>query len=133
RASLRESAGARLFDQWLKPMDLVEDGDPHAVRLALPSQFMADWVRNHYAERLLLEFRTLLPTVTSVAIETPVAVPQPVVLTAVAPVAEPTRPVAPRPALDERLTFDRCVVAPTNGVAVNAAHALASHGAPGFP
>ena len=67
RSNLRESAGARLFEQWLKPMELIEDGDPDAIRLALPSAFMTNWVRNHYADRLMLEFRALLPGVRSVA------------------------------------------------------------------
>ena len=133
RLNLRESAGARLFDQWLKPMELVADPGTDTVRLALPSQFMADWVRNHYAERLLLEFRALLPEVTGVAIETRASGPQPVILTADAPVAvEPVRVAAPRPLLDERLTFDRFVVAPSNRVAVNAARALAQPGTPRF-
>ena len=70
RDNLRASAGARLFDQWLKPMELVAGNDPDTIRLALPSPFMTNWVRNHYADRLALEFRALLPAVRSVAIET---------------------------------------------------------------
>src|SRR5436305_14054189 len=52
RANLRESAGARLFDQWLKPMELIEGDEPDTVRLALPSAFATNWVRSHYADRL---------------------------------------------------------------------------------
>ena len=70
RTNLRESAGARLFEQWLKPMELVDDDEPESVRLALPSPFMTNWVRNHYADRLMLEFKALVPEVRSVAIET---------------------------------------------------------------
>ncbi|WP_425229490.1 chromosomal replication initiator protein DnaA [Sphingomonas sp.] len=135
RVSLRESAGARLFDQWLKPIELLTDSDADSVRLALPSQFMADWVRSHYADRLLLEFRAHLPQVRGVGIETRVAGAQPTVLTAEpAPVAVavPARPPAPRPQLDERLCFDRFVVAASNKVAVNAARALAEPGSPRF-
>ena len=136
RVNLRESAGARLFDQWLKPVELVADlrGDTDAIRLALPSQFMADWVRSHYADRLLLEFRTQLPHVRGVSIETCLAEAQPFVLTAEAapPVTVLARPVAARPLLDERLCFDRFVVAPSNRVAVNAARALAEPGSPRF-
>ena len=135
RASLRESAGTRLFDQWLKPIELVPGSGGDAVRLALPSQFMADWVRSHYADRLLLEFRSHLPQVRSVTIETRVAGPQPAVLTAepMAIAAAPAAgPPAPRPPLDERLCFDRFVVAASNRVAVNAARALAEPGAPRF-
>ena len=135
RTSLRESAGARLFDQWLKPVELVTSDDTDSVRLALPSQFMADWVRNHYQDRLLLEFRSLLPAVRGVSIETRVAGAQPVVLVAepvAAPVPAQVKVAAVRPALDERLCFDRFVVAPSNRVAVNAARALAEPGTPRF-
>lgn len=136
RTSLRESAGARLFDQWLKPVELVPDDCTDTVRLALPSKFMADWVRNHYAERLLLEFRQALPEVRAVLIETRVAGPTAVALTpepaSVAAAAVPIRPAAPRPALDERLTFASFVDGPSNRVALNAARALAEPGAPRF-
>ena len=141
RQSLRESAGARLFDQWLKPIVLATSEEADTVRLALPSQFMADWVRNHYADRLLLEFRQAVPGVRAVSIELRIAGPQPVVLTAepapaapnvAPPPAQPAAATAPRPALDERLCFDRFVVAPSNRVAFNAARALAEPGAPRF-
>ncbi len=139
RANLRESAGARLFDQWLKPMELAAASDGEGVRLTLPSAFMTNWVRNHYADRLLHEFRAAMPSVRSVAIETASAVAAPVVLTAeVAPVAESpavaVAKVAPaaRPSLDERLTFDRFVVDGSNRVAFNAAKAMAEAGPPRF-
>ena len=136
RASLRESAGARVFDQWLKPIALIEGDEPDAVRLALPSAFMTNWVRNHYADRIALEFRALLPHVRSVTIETRVAGPQPTVI--VAP--EPSAPVAPtpslveaeRPVLDSRFTFEGFVVDASNRVAFNAARAMAEAGAPRF-
>ena len=70
RANLRESAGARLFDQWLKPMELIEGDEPDTVRLALPSAFATNWVRSHYADRLHLEFKAVLPEVRAVVIET---------------------------------------------------------------
>ncbi len=135
RQSLRESAGARLFDQWLKPVELVPGDNPDQVRLALPSKFMADWVRSHYADRLLLEFRQALPHVRAVTVEVRVAGPRPVVLVAESPgpvPAEPARAAAIRPQLDERLQFDRFVAGPCNRVALNAARALAEPGIPRF-
>ena len=132
RTNLRESAGARLFDQWLKPVELVADDDTDSVRLALPSQFMADWVRGHYADRLLLEFRAMVPSVRSVSIETRLPGAQPIVLTAEPAVAVPVQPPLPRPQLDERLCFERFVAAPSNRVALNAARALAEPGTPRF-
>ncbi len=137
RAHLRESAGARLFDQWLKPMELIAGSDGESVRLALPSAFMTNWVRNHYADRLLQEFRAILPDVRNVSIETRSATPVPKVLSvepvsatvAAAPFAG--KPVL-RPTLDPRFTFDRFVVDQSNRVAFNAARALAEPGVPRF-
>ena len=139
RAHLRESAGARLFDQWLKPMALAPSPEQGAVRLTLPSAFMTNWVRNHYADRLLQEFRAQLPGVHSVTIETGLAAAATPVLTveslpAPAELAEPAAGVtiAARPPLDARFTFDRFVVDASNRVAFNAARALAEPGVPRF-
>ncbi len=70
RGNLRRSAGQRLFDQWLKPIVLVDSSDSDAVRLGLPSAFMTQWVKNHYSDRLLLEFKAVMPSVRSVTLET---------------------------------------------------------------
>jgi chromosomal replication initiator protein len=132
RRNLRESAGTRLFDQWLKPIELIEGDDEETVRLTLPSAFMTNWVRNHYADRLALEFRQALPAVRSVLIETraarEVAVVSAPAQPQVAAVAPEPQPAAERPALDPRFTFDRFVVDASNRVAFNAACALADGG-----
>ncbi|QNQ12000.1 chromosomal replication initiator protein DnaA [Sphingomonas alpina] len=134
RGHLRESAGVRLFDQWLKPIELIDSGEADTIRLALPSAFMTNWVRNHYADRLVAEFRALLPDIRKVSIETRAASVAPAVLTvetSSAPVVKPAAPSA-RPALDSRFTFDRFVVDSSNMVAFNAARALAEPGKPRF-
>jgi chromosomal replication initiator protein len=138
RGNLRLSAGARLFDQWLAPIALVDSDEHDHVRLTLPSAFMTNWVKSHYAERLVHEFRALLPQVRTVTIETQRATPAPEVIAAPAavaavPVAAPVavaapQPAAERPVLDPRLTFDRFVPDASNLVAVNAARALAAPG-----
>ena len=135
RAHLRESAGVRLFDQWLKPIALVPGSDGESVRLALPSAFMTNWVRNHYADRLLQEFKALLPNVRSVAIETGLVSAPAAVLTVEslpAPIVAPAAVIADRPPLDPRFTFDRFVVDASNRVAYNAALAIAEPGVPRF-
>ncbi|GAA0313843.1 chromosomal replication initiator protein DnaA [Sphingomonas oligophenolica] len=135
RSHLRESAGARLFDQWLKPIELVQGADCDTVRLALPSAFMTNWVRNHYADRLVQEFRAILPDVRSVAIETRSATAKPAVLAAeplVVAGAAASVEASARPQLDPRFTFDRFVVDQSNLVAFNAARALAEPGTPRF-
>lgn len=139
RGNLRLSAGQRLFDQWLKPIVLIEDGDAETVRLGLPSPFMTNWVKGHYAERLLMEFRALLPQVRSVSIETADArATRELAAEAVEPVAAPAAAApkaamsADRPRFDSRFTFERFVVDTSNRVAFNAAKALAEPGAPRF-
>ncbi len=144
RANLRRSAGARVFDQWLAPIALAAGDDAVDVRLTLPSAFMTNWVKSHYAERLVHEFRAVLPEVRSVVIDTAPRAATPEVLSAALPVAEapvaaveprPGQPLpvaAERPSLDPRLTFDRFVIDPSNMVAVNAARALAEPGAVRF-
>ena len=149
RTNLRESAGARLFDQWLKPMELVPGDEPDTIRLGLPSAFMTNWVRSHYADRLMLEFRAQMPGVRSVVIETRKPGPAPVLLiaepvpvaplAAVAPDAHPALASVPvsgnpadRPTLDPRFTFDRFVVDASNRVAYNAAQTLSEPGPPRF-
>ncbi len=139
RTNLRESAGARLFDQWLKPMQLDETGDDDRVRLTLPSAFMTNWVRSHYADRLYHEFRAILPHIRAVAIETAPMRDGPTVISLAAVAqAAPAAPLVPstfaessaieRPALEARYTFDRFVVDASNKVAFNAAKALAEPG-----
>ena len=141
RANLRLSAGARLFDQWLAPIALVESNDAEDVRLTLPSAFMTTWVRSHYADRLVHEFRAILPQVRSVTIETAsaaaaevltIAANDPAVVSSPAAAPQPVVPVSAaaieRPVLEPRFTFDRFVVDPSNLVAFNAARALAEPG-----
>src|SRR5512146_2372295 len=55
RSGLRRDLGARTFDGWLKPAQLGSlDPDTGTLELLMPSQFMADWVRSHFGERLTL-------------------------------------------------------------------------------
>lgn len=140
RNGLRDSAGGRLFDQWLKPLTLIETDETDIVRLALPSAFMTNWVRNNYGERLAHEFRALVPGIQQVVIETVSAAASLSSVKAVTAVADPiaTVPAAPvvasfaRPPFDSRFTFDRFVVDASNQVARNAARALAEAGTPRF-
>ncbi|KRC81752.1 chromosomal replication initiator protein DnaA [Sphingomonas sp. Root241] len=130
RGNLRRSAGQRLFDQWLKPVVLIKGSTGEAVRLGLPSAFMTQWVKNHYSERLLLEFRAVLPEVLSVTIETMADEPKQVLK--VEPVIAPVATPGERPAFDPRFSFERFVVDSTNRVAFNAAKAVAQPGMPQF-
>lgn len=142
RRNLKASAGSRLFDQWLKPMVLIDQDDTDHVRLGLPSAFMTNWVKNHYADRLFYEFRALIPSIRSVSIETVSEAPAPRTLKAepvgkAAPAAGAVDKVAPVAQaetfpFDPRFTFDRFVTAASNTVACNAARAVAEPGRPRF-
>lgn len=127
REGLKRDCGARLFDHWLKPLVLAginERGD--VVRLTVPTEFMANWVRAHYADRLTLAWRTALPGVRDVRVE---VAPNDIV-TRLYPIEEPAPAgvAVPPPStgFDPRQSFDRFVVGDENRVAFNAARALAA-------
>jgi len=129
RAGLRADVGARTFDHWLKPVELVGYCETdHAVRLSLPSDFMASWVSSHYTDRLTLAWRAMLPQVRSVRIETSSGKPVER-FTAAAPAEEPVVAEQQSPMssqFDRRLSFANFVTGQPNLVAYNAAKALAS-------
>jgi chromosomal replication initiator protein len=132
RAGLRSDIGARTFDHWLKPLELVGYNEADSsVRLALPSEFMASWVSSHYTDRLTHAWRAMLPQIKSVRIETlsgkaiqrysvEEAEAEP---TEAAPTDVRTNPAAAQ--FDRRLTFDNFVTGTANQVARNAAETLA--------
>jgi chromosomal replication initiator protein len=125
REGLKRDCGARLFDHWLKPIMLAgvsEKAD--VVRLTLPTEFHANWVRAHYADRLLLAWRAALPTIREVRIE--VAPSDVVTRIYTADEAETAPAAPPAPGFDPRQTFERFVVDDENRVACNAAKALAA-------
>ena len=69
RTGLRRDCGARTFDGWLKPAELgAFDGETGELEIVMPSQFMADWVQTHFAERLALAWRAKLPQVKQIRI-----------------------------------------------------------------
>ena len=139
RAGLRRDCGVRTFDNWLKPIRLAGyDEAAGAVQLALPSDFMASWVEQHYAERLALAWRTTLPAVRAVTISAGAGEggdalfafdPEPAIEPAPAPVLP--GPTGSTP-LEPRFTFESFVVGKANEVAYNAARTVAEAGRPGF-
>jgi chromosomal replication initiator protein len=88
RGKLRAEFGEVAYRSWLKPLTLagIEDGE---VRIAVPTRFMQDWVRTHYAERLRalwkaenkiirnIEIIIANPAVSRPAAERPVVAPRP--------------------------------------------------------
>ncbi|MFC7498121.1 chromosomal replication initiator protein DnaA [Enterovirga sp. GCM10030262] len=134
RGGLRRDCGARTFDGWLRPIVLAGfDAECGTVRLELPSQFMADWVRTHFAERLALAWRSMLPDVRHVAIGVGANAQRGAMLTDI-PAGEPEveAPAAPdlgglhASSLEPRYRFETFVVGKANEVAFNAARTLAT-------
>jgi chromosomal replication initiator protein len=106
RGRLRDEVGEAAFRSWLNPLqfDGIRDG---AVKMALPTRFMRDWVMTHYADRLRTLWSGEVPGVRSVEIVVASAHSAPATKF-VAPVAsQPTPPASPTephhpPALDRR-------------------------------
>ncbi len=130
RASLRRDCGARTFDGWLRPIALGGfDPDTGALRLQLPSQFMADWVQTHFAERLALAWRAKLPEVRQIRIGVGPAAPRTAAIVEIPAPAEEAPKAPPglySVALEPRYQFENFVVGKANEVAFNAARTLAS-------
>ncbi len=131
RTGLRRDCGARTFDGWLRPIMLGGfDAGTGILSLELPSQFMADWVRTHFAERLALAWRSALPSIRQVEIGVGANSPR----TAVDIPAPPLVEDAPESKgglyaaqLEPRYRLDNFVVGKANEVAFNAARTLAAN------
>jgi chromosomal replication initiator protein len=124
RAHLLSDVGEKTFNSWLKPLQLIsiQSGEVH---LSVPSRFMADWVKNHFAARLRHAFVQHIPGIRDVVIN---VAPGAAVITddgpaeAAATLAEP----ADASNFEPRYNFDSFVVGKSNELAFNAAQALAS-------
>ncbi|MGL6042980.1 MAG: chromosomal replication initiator protein DnaA [Sandaracinobacteroides sp.] len=127
RAHLLSDLGDKTFNSWLKPLQLagISSGE---VRLCVPSRFMADWVKNHFADRLRHAFAQHLPGIRSVTID---VAPGAVIAADADSIgqipAQPGNPASAEPAsFEPRYNFDSFVVGKSNELAFNAAHTLAS-------
>ncbi len=122
RAHLLSDLGEKTFNSWLKPLQLsgVSNGD---VRLSVPSRFMADWVRNHFADRLRHAFAQHIPGIRQVTIDVGAGatiVPS----EPEAAVDGPT--LSEQSSFEPRYSFTTFVVGKSNELAFNAAQTLAA-------
>jgi chromosomal replication initiator protein len=153
RGALRAEVGDTAYVTWLKPLDLAYvDGD--RVVIAVPTQFMRDWVVAHYADRIRAIWTTINPGVRTIAVNVApmpavaaappssafaaAAAPPPPSPSGRAPVAAPS-PGEEAAALDElgarldpRFTFETFVVGKPNEFAVAAAERVAMSEKPPF-
>lgn len=132
---LRRDLGVRTFDHWLKPVAFVDYCPVSGVvTLSAPTSFAANWVAERFADRLLLAWRQILPTVRSIVVRAgrPAGAPPLAALPAVRfdpPVPLPSEHIAQ---FDARLCFDRFVIARSNVLAANAARRMAAEETPLF-
>lgn len=157
RARLREQVGEVEYRNWLRQMVLAEvDGDE--VLIALPTRFLRDWVRAHFADRLRALWQIENPRVQRIELvvratgaeDMPMALAEPLSSVASMPLAAPAMAAAnsngsahhpPRPdpradliaPLDGRFTFPSFVVGKPNEFAYACARRVADNPAtPGF-
>ncbi len=135
RTGLRRDCGARTFDGWLRPVALGGfDEDSGTLKLELPSQFMADWVETHFAERIALAWKSVYPPVRHIVIGVGTAsAPRTAAVVSIPAAPEAEEPEAAKDnaglyavALEPRYRFDNFVVGKANEVAFNAARTLAT-------
>jgi chromosomal replication initiator protein len=129
RIGLRRDLGARTFDGWLKPAALgLFEPDSGSLEIHMPSQFMADWVRSHFGDRLTLAWKTVLPIVREVRVIAAADAPRPsplLILEDIPPPQASSRdPSAPN--FDPRYRFETFIVGKANEIAATAARTLAS-------
>jgi chromosomal replication initiator protein len=129
RTHLKGEFGPRTFDSWLRPVELVAM-DGSEVTLSLPTHFMADWVRNHFHDRLRALWTAHAPQIQTVRLT---VVPQRGGESVAVPALQ-SAPALPETAndigvaLEERYTFDSFVIGKSNELAYNAARTVAEGG-----
>jgi chromosomal replication initiator protein len=91
KVRLKDEVGDAAYRSWLRPITLHDMSDG-AVKLALPTRFMRDWVNTHYAERIRTLWGAENPAIRNVEIvvEAARAIPA-------APAARATAATAPHP------------------------------------
>ncbi len=103
RALLCNEFGETAYSTWLSPLELVDIEGDRAV-IAVPTQFMRDWVVNNYADRIRAFWARINPAVRSISLS---------VRTAQAP--RPVDPPATQPGMPVGAARPRIVA--ENGVA----------------
>jgi len=134
RGQLRAEVGDASYRSWLKPLTLVGIIDG-MVRLAVPTQFMRDWVASHYGDRVQVLWNDEDATLDGVDIFVQPRPQKPLVrqvgarAAAVAPPAGSDAGSADIASfsvpLDPRCTFDNFVVGKPNELAHAAARRIA--------
>ncbi|MGI9362931.1 MAG: chromosomal replication initiator protein DnaA [Parasphingorhabdus sp.] len=134
---LRRDLGAQIFGQWIKPIALSRfDSVSGELHVVLPSEFAANWVRDRYAERLLLAWKShyaAVKKITFTAKAGSARIAQVKKSNAV-PLQESSDAATGkfRLDLDPRMTFDEFIAGHSNVLALNASQRMASAEKPLF-
>ena len=137
-AGLRRDLGAQIFGQWIKPIKLSGfDSDAGVLDLELPSEFAATWVRDRYADRLLLAWKAHYPAVANLTFESQSGAAKIAQLSQNGSSTSKTTGAAPseskfRLDLDPRMTFGQFIAGDSNVLALNAAQRTAAAEKPLF-
>ena len=137
-SGLRRDLGAQIYGQWIRSISLGDFCDlTGTLELLLPSDFSASWVSDHYADRLRLAWSITNSSVKQLKIRTRPGAPRVELLRASnnaerAVAQEASETLAPRSALDPRMTFANFVKGQTNVLALSAAERVASKDKPLF-
>ncbi|WP_114395456.1 chromosomal replication initiator protein DnaA [Oleisolibacter albus] len=146
RGRLKDEVGETAYRSWLKPLT-VADFEGGQVRIVVPTRFMRDWIRTHYADRIKALWSGENPGVQSVEIvvAAPSRVAEPVGAPAIVANDSPPPRHEPEPEplpvshhggsedradeltapLDPRFTFENFVVGKPNELAFAAARRVA--------
>ena len=136
RAGLRRDVGARMFDQWLKPVRLGDYcPDSQTIDLLVATDFSANFVSGQFGDRLRMAWRSAAVGVREVRLRRAPDAGGPRLLEVVkdelaAPVIEPAVSVASN--FHPRHAFDDFVVGESNRLAFSAAQAMAAEAQPRF-
>ncbi|WP_420145583.1 chromosomal replication initiator protein DnaA [Sphingobium sp.] len=137
RAGLRRDVGARMFDQWLKPVRLGDYcAESQTLDLLVASDFSANFVSGQFGDRLRMAWRSAGVGVRDVRLRRAPDATGPRLLEVVhveqaAPAAVET-PVAVASNFQPRHAFEEFVVGDTNRLACSAAQAMAGEATPRF-
>ena len=137
-SGLRRDLGTQIFGQWIQPMKLVQF-DPAAgtLHFELASEFAADWVRDRYAERLMLAWKNHRDDISKICFSAKagtarLATAQPSDAISMSGQNAPDMVDRFRLDLDPRMTFEEFIAGDSNILALNAAQKMAAADRPLF-
>ena len=137
-SGLRRDLGSQIFGQWIQPMKLVQfDPATGTLHFELASEFAADWVRDRYADRLMLAWKNQRDDVSKIGFSAKagtarLATAQPSDAITMSGQNAPAMVDRFRLDLDPRMTFEEFIAGDSNILALNAAQKMAAVDKPLF-